>query len=169
MLLKFISIIATTNSSFKLVWPRNTKNIWQYSLKIIWRFYRYMCVMSKLGKVTSFLPSDLSSIHLISVSMQGRLLQHVWWHIFMGKFLQFEKVIIFVCKAWTDIIKCGSKFTWYDIHNIVFTWKISCAPWDTFPEPVNTKVMGPMLFGIMSKEISYPASLKAYNRWFILI
>ena len=34
------------------------------------------------------------------------------------------------------------------------TWNISWAPWETFPDPVKSKVMGPMDLGIMSSDIS---------------
>lgn len=44
----------------------------------------------------------------------------------------------------------------YYAHNMGVGYII--LTWETFPDPVKTKVKGPIDFGIIPNEISYPAS-----------
>lgn len=48
-----------------------------------------------------------------------------------------------------------------ETYSIGKSWNTSCAPCDTFPEPVKINVNGPIDFGIIPSAISYPQSLTA--------
>ena len=82
-------------------------------------------------------PPDLAGVQLVCVPVECHLVEHRRRHILVWQLLEY----LLGSLTTTQSVSSGYLAT-------------SVLTWETLPDPVNTKVIGPIDFGIMSREIS---------------